>query len=430
MSAESPGQKTGFRAFLTNALRPKKSRQVLRKNTVSTPNLRAAARPSIASDEVPELGETRDPTAMLHSIGILDTEDSDGFASDLQKDNRPPGEPMIASLSQDLWALVAEYLNPAERASLAFASKTLLLRLGRGPWMALNLPENREYRVDFLAPHDRYLPHHLLCMPCARYHRRTQEGHERLEPATVLALRAHRFGPAYGIPVDSLSRRWRRDGWSHHTRYHIHKGKLLMRVVSSTFAEPDLAPSSMRLLLYSRDDYWPYFSVCAHWRDGQLMDVCKCALGHVPKPRATAGLQGLEHRAKDIYHGRTHNPNQFATLCAKCRPMRRCPDCPSEYMVEIKLSEDRSDPRSLRFRHAIVVTRWCDLGDGTSPHGSREWAACNGELAGYDSFEVLGKRSISGVFESAFTDDHIPGQRIVSMNPKGKRLGEAGNSWY
>ncbi|KAF4215698.1 hypothetical protein CNMCM6805_005618 [Aspergillus fumigatiaffinis] len=488
MSAESPGQKTGFRAFLTNALRPKKSRQVLRKNTASTPNLRAAARPSIASDEVPEvpsiaplqahrlkyrekhalvdtqLGETRDPTAMLHSIGILDTEDSDGFASDLQKENRPPGEPMIASLSQDLWALVAEYLNPAERASLAFASKTLLLRLGRGPWMALNFPENREYRIDFLVPHDRYLPHHLLCMPCARYHRRTQEGHERLEPATVvnplfncpnarnpllpaprhritharmlhftfvqLALRAHRFGPAYGIPVDSLSRRWRRDGWSHHSRYHIHKGKLLMRVVSSTFADPDLAPSSMRLLLYSREDYWPYFSVCAHWRDGELMDVCKCALGHVPKPRATAGLQGLEHRAKDIYHGRTYNPNEFATLCAKCRPMRRCPDCPSEYMVEIKLSEDRSDPRSLRFRHGIVVTRWCDLGDGSSPHGSREWAACNGELAAYDSFEVLGKRSISGVFESAFTDDHIPGQRIVSMNPKGKKLGEAGNSWY
>jgi hypothetical protein len=61
---------------------------------------------------------------------------------------------------------------------------------------------------------------------------------------------------------------------------------------------------------------------------------------------------------------------------------------------------------------------------------SREWAACNGELEGYDSFKTLGKRAISGIFESAFTDETIPGQRIISMNPSGKRLGEKGNSWY
>ncbi|KAE8144560.1 hypothetical protein BDV25DRAFT_166544 [Aspergillus avenaceus] len=489
MSAESPGERRGgFRAFFAGALRPKKSRQVLRKGySASTPNLRAGLQ---SNDDVPEmpslaplqahrlkyqeanqnkdaqLGESRDHTAILHAIGVGGLDPSDPNAQHYEVDNRPPGEPLIASLTPDLWAHVCEYLNPGERVSLAFSTKTLLSRLGPAPWIALRLPENNDSRADFLASQDRLYPHHLLCFPCGRFHRRTQEGREKLQPADVinplfncpnmrnaarpaprhrithgrvlhftfyqLVMRASRFGPRYGIAPESLSRRWRRDGWSHHTRYHIHQGRLLMRVVSTCFANPSLTPSQQRLLLYSRDDYWPYFSVCAHWRDGELMNVCKCALSHIPAPRTTAGLQGLEHRAKDMYHGRAHNPNALASLCGKCRPMRRCPECPSEYLVEVKLTEDRSNANTMLFRHAIVVTRWSDLGDGRSPRLSREWAAINGSEGGegYDSFAVMGKRSISGTFESAITDDTLPGQRIISMNPKGKKLGEAGNNWY
>ncbi|GAB1192222.1 hypothetical protein APSETT444_001410 [Aspergillus pseudonomiae] len=486
MSAESPGEKRGgFRAFFAGALRPKKSRQVLRK--ASAPNLREALPSKNDVPEVPsltpweahrlkhreanlqkdtQLGEVRDHTAMLHSIGVGDLDPSDPNVQLHEFDNRPPGEPVIASLTSDLWAKVAEYLNPAERASLAFSSRTLYTRLGREPWITINLPENHDYKADFLISQDRLLPHHLLCFPCGKYHRRTQEGCEKLEPADVvnplfdcpnarnnarpaprhrithgrvlyftfhqLVMRAYRFGPSYGIPPDSLCRRWRRDGWYHQTRYHIHHGRLLMRVVSTCFADPGLSVSEQRLLLYSRDDYWPYFSVCAHWRDGELMNICKCALGHIPVPRTTNGLQGLEHRAKDMYHRRIHNPNALTSLCGKCRPMRRCPECPSEYLVEVKLTEDRSGSQRNVFRHAIVVTRWTDLGDGRSPRLSREWAAINGDEAGkgYDSFAEIGKRAISGIFESAITDDTLPGQRILSMNPKGKKLGEAGNNWY
>ncbi|GLA82173.1 hypothetical protein AtubIFM56815_006352 [Aspergillus tubingensis] len=491
MSDDSPGERRGFRAFFANALRPKKSRQVLRKGySASTPDLRAGfKRPSTTSEDVPplpsiapleahrlkyrelnankdtQLGESRDHTELLHAIGVQDIDPSDPYANRYEFDNRPPGEPLIASLTPILWAEICSYLNPADQASLAFASKTLLSKLAPlQPWQALNDPSNREYRSDFLVSQDRYLPHHLLCFPCARYHRRTQEGHEKLQPAHVvnplfncpnmrnsllppprhrithgrtlpfsfvqLVMRAHNFSPSYGLSPDSLSRRWRRDDWSHHTRFHIHKGHLLMRVISTRFADPDLPPSSQRLLLYSREDYWPYFSACAHWRDGELMNVCKCALTHIPKPRDTSALQGLEHRAKDLMARRIHNPNSIATLCGKCRPMRRCPECPSEYLVEIKLTEDRTDPRSLHFRHAIVVTRWCDLGDGKSPRLSREWAACNGLLEGYDSFQMLGKRSISGIFEASIADDTLPGQRIISMNPKGKKRGEDGTGWY
>jgi hypothetical protein len=486
MPADSPGGKQGFRSRVANALRPKKSRQTLRKgNNASTPDLRSTSSRA-GSDNVPEmpslaplqahrekyraahaqvdtqLGENLDYTSMLHSLGIHDLDS--GGQDEREIDYRPPGEPQIASLPSDLWTEIADYLNPTDAASLAVASITLYRRLGPRPWRILQRPENHEYKNDFLCCLDRQFPHHLLCFPCAKYHLRTQEGHERLKPADVvnplfdcpnmynsllppqrhrithgrtlpytfvqLALRARRFSPAYGIPPDSLARRWRRDGWTHHTRYHIHKGHLLMRVVSSCFAEPDLPPTSMRVLLYSQSDYWPYFSACPHWRDGELMNVCKCALTHIPKPRETAGLQGLEHKAKDKIHGRPYDPNAIASLCGKCRPMRRCPECPTEYLVEVKLTEDRSSPKSIHFRHAIVVTRWSDLGDGSTPTKSPEWAACNGLRDGYDSFKEIGHRAISSIFESAITVDTLPGQRIISMNPKKKKLGEEGNDWY
>lgn len=496
--AADPGQRRGFRAFFANALKPKKSRQVLRKDfSASTPSLRSGLQSRDGyrySDDVPpvppmpdlaplekhrlkyreanaqkdtQLGEHRDHTAMLHAIGVQELDNP--AEMEAEHETRPPGEPLIEMLPPALWQRIAEDMTLGDRASLGFATKTLLARLG-GPavvWGELDLPENRAYKNDFLATQERHYPQHLHCFPCAVFHRRTRAGREKLQPADVvnplfdcpnmrnavlpaprhrithnrtipftfvnLAMRAHRFGPAYGIPAETLARRWRRDGWTHHSRFLIHRGHLLMRVVSSCFAEPGLPPSSQRLLLYGRDDYWPYFSACAHWRDGELMNVCKCALGHIPKPRATAGLQAVEHRAKDIYHGRVHNPNALTTLCGKCRPMRRCPECPSEYLVEIKLTEDRADPRSLRFRHAIVVTRWTDLGNGMgiSSRVSPEWAAITGEGdEPYDSFGMLGKRTISGTFESYIADDILPGQRVISMNPKGKKEGEEGTGWY
>lgn len=485
MSAESPGQERGFRSFLSNALRPKKSRQTLRKRSQSTTDLRLAARPSVDKEPPPmpdlaplqahrlkykqahsqidtQLGERQDYTTMVHSLGLIEPDELYGPA---EGDNarREPGEGDIAKLPAALWAQVARYLSPAEAASLAISSITLYRRLGPRYLKPLNAPQNAEYRLEFLIGIDRSMPHHLLCIPCGRYHRRTQEGHERLKPANVLnplfncpeatnslnppprhrithgrllpfsfvqlVMRAHRFGPRYGIPVDEMGRRWQRDNWTHHSRFHIHDGRLLMRVTSQTFAPPGLPPSSQRMLLFSREDYWPYFSACAHWRDGDLMPACKCALGHIPVPRETGGLQGVEHKVKDRWKGRKFNPNALTTLCGFCRPMRRCPECPSEYLIEVKLCEDRSDIRGIVFKQALVVTRWTDLGDGTTPHGI-EWSAVNGQRDDYDSFHHYEKRGIASIFEAAFTSDTLPGQRVISLNPKQQRLGEKGNDWY
>jgi len=194
-------------------------------------------------------------------------------------------------------------------------------------------------------------------------------------------------------------------------------------VVSTCFALPGLPPAGERHLLYSREDFVPYFSVCAHWKDGELMPLVKCALRHIPKPISGSGLR----RVGDEVKYRLHRPNPIITLCSECRPMRRCPECPTEYLIELKMAEDRTDPVNI-FKQALVLTRWSDLGDGSSPW-SPEWAACNGE-AEYDSFKAIGRRAISGVFEAQFNSDTIPGQRVLSMNPNNEKRGEAGHNWY
>lgn len=182
-----------------------------------------------------------------------------------------------------------------------------------------------------------------------------------------------------------------------------------------------------RHLLYWREDYTPYFSVCAHWRDGELMNTCKCALSHIPPPKETIVKQ-LQKGPQLVSSLR--NPNVFITLCEKCRPMRRCPECPTEYLIELKLVEDKTDTDRLqRFKQAIVVTRWSDLGDGSSPE-SPEWNACVTETgAGFDSFKALSRRGLSGIFESQ-SGVTIPGQRMLSLNPQNEKLGEDGHNWY
>lgn len=522
---------------LTNWLKPKKSRQKLRKRGAAADGpLTSASSTTLASikttttqysyakayekdADVPplppiaplqahrakyrarnagldtQLGENVDYTTLLHSMSLQEGFESDESLHYLADENRPRGETAIASLPGAIWCRIADLLDAKTAVCLALASKTLYTRLGPRRYLdTLNhRPENRQQKLEFLTLLDRYLPYHLLCIPCATYHRRIRIGHEKIQPTHAqvlnpvfncpqernplnpparhriahgrsipftfvqLTTRAHRFDSLrYGLKPESLGRRWRYSEpggagtWSVSTRYHIHENRLLMRVISQCFASPGLPPTGKRLLLYSREDYWPFFSACPHWRDGELMDVCKCALDHIPVPRNTAGLQGVEHRFKDAIHGRGRfDPYAIPSQCGKCQPMRRCPRCPTEYLVEVKLSEDttpednNTNPppfggpsagrsKGVKFRHAIVVTRWSDLGDGSTPASSAEWAACNGNtnLEQYDSFERLGRRGISGIFESAFTHDTIPGRRIVSMNPDNKTGGEKRDDWY
>ena len=411
-----------------------------------------------------QTGEVWNETEMLHSLLRRDSNDS--LASNKKRSNgfdagvnRKPGEDILFRLPQGLWEHIVSYISPADSANLTFSCKRFHSILGPGPWLALDLPENHQYKVNFLLPMDRLYPDHLFCFPCATYHIRIQKGEERLKHVHTLnliyncpnpkqqskaritpgwtlpfafvqlAFRGHRYGPEYGIPLDALNRRYkcRNSEWTHQVRYHFHQGHLLLRVVSTCFAESQLPPSLQRHLLYCREDYTPYFSVCAHWRDGELMNNCKCALDHIPPYKETIARQLQKGPQISLA---LRNPNVFITLCQKCRPMRRCPECPTEYLVELKLAEDKNEPDRLRrFKQAIVVTRWSDLGDGTSPD-SPEWKACITEGdTGFDSFKSLTRRGLSGTFESQ-SGVTIPGQRMMSLNPQNEKKGEEGHNWY
>jgi hypothetical protein len=417
-----------------------------------------------------DTGERKDLTDMLHAFSYTDTSEhveKPASAAAFEYDiSRPDGSILLSRLPVDIWALVADFLSPLDIAHLTMTSKTTYHLLIRILNPLLRDPLNRTHHQKFLLAMTSKLPNHLFCFPCAKWHVRTHPGRESLRPSSVLnpvfncpnstnnvlrpsrlrltegrtlpftfvqlAKRHWAYGPTYGIPIQSLARRWRDldSPWRHETKYHIqNNGHTLVRIKSSVFVAAGMTPAAKRLLLFSRGDYTPYFSVCAHWRTGILTSIPKCALDHIPVPQVNALAQ---LRAQKV-------PGPV-TLCSTCRPMRRCPDCPTEYLVEIKLVEDRNVRGGgvERFKLALEVTRWSDLGAGECPE-DREWAAVaggkieggygGGEEGWYDSFKEIGGRGVSGVFESAFSET-VPGQRVESMRPRDEsgRTGE--NEWY
>nr|POF12989.1 hypothetical protein CFP56_10137 [Quercus suber] len=400
---------------------------------------------------------------------------------------------LIDALPAELWKVIAAYAGPSSAASLVLTTKALQEKLGLEPLQVLNDPANKHDKIQLLHGLDRKLPRHLLCFACGVYHVRLRPGKESLKADYVsnpivlcpntrntllprlrlthgrelpygwvqLALRG-RYSVAHGVQPSSLERRWKckDSGWSHRTRYMLHDNRLLMRVVSQCAAPPakTMTATTIRHLLYDREEYTPFFSVCAHWKDGDLMQLCKCALSHVPAPPESY-LQQLK-KAPKVNRAATR-PNFIVRGCDWCRPARRCPECPTEYLFEIQMIEDTKDP-VFPFKHSLVVTRWSDLGDGSSPFTSPEWVALKGvkmpmelpeqkedddeeeeeqeerELAEteseplptaqYDSFSNVGRRAVSGIFESHISGS-IPGQRMISLNPKNKKLGEEGHGW-
>lgn len=429
--------------------------------------LSKAHRAPVRKDDIldKDTGERKDLTDMMHAFTYNEALDSvdEGHhhVEEIFYDpTKPDGTAMLGGVSPEIWLHVAEYLSPLDVAHLSSTCRTMFTRLGHQPYRLLLDPRNRPDRLDFLLAMDHKLPRHLFCFPCAQWHLRIQPGLETLKPQNVLnplfecpnftnnllpppririaegrtlpfafvqlARRHWAFGPEYGISHQSLGRRWKDaySPWSHESKYHVtEKGHVLMRIKSQAYVEGGMTMAGKRMLIFSRDDYTPYFSVCSHWKNGVLTSVPKCALDHIPVEETNV-VNGIRDRL--VPKKAVGN----VPTCQKCRPMRRCPECPTEYLFELKMVEDKTvkSNGAERFKQALVVTRWSDLGPGRSPV-DREWSAITGENEEYDSFQEIGRRAISGVFESAFTDT-TPGQRIVTMNPKKVKANEIGGDWY
>jgi hypothetical protein len=415
-----------------------------------------------------DTGERKDLTDMMHAFTFneaLDTVEEKVYEEFLGYDHsKPDGTAMLGNASPEVWLRVADFLTPLDVANLASTCRTMYTRMGRHPHKLLLDPTNRPHRLNFLLAMDHKLPRHLFCFPCAQWHLRIQPGFEKLKPHHVLnplfecpnrtnihrpppririsegrmlpfafiqlARRSWAFGPDFGIGHQTLARRWKDpySDWTHETMYNVtEKGHVMMRVKSQCYVEGGMTAAAKRMLLFSRENYTPYFSVCSHWKDGILTSIPKCVLDHIPfvPPSEVYAVSHL----KDKVHGK--KALGLVNLCSRCRPMRRCPECPTEYLFELKLVEDKTVKSTSpdRFRQALIATRWSDLGPGRSPESDREWAAIAGEYDEYDSFLEIGRRAVSGIFESAFTDV-VPGHRILSMNPKKVKADETGGDWY
>lgn len=414
-----------------------------------------------------DTGERKDLTDMMHAFTFnedLDSVDEKFGRTSLDYDTtKPDGTAMLGSASPEIWLRVADFLSPLDVANLSATCRTMSTRLGRHPYKLLSDPVNRPYRLKYLLAMDHRLPRHLFCFPCAQWHLRIQPGLETLKPQNILnplfecpnrtnihlpppriritdgrtlpfafvqlVRRSWAYGPDFGIPHQSLARRWKDpySDWTHESTYHINSnGHVLMRVKSQHFVQGGMTDAAKRLLLFSRGDYTPYFSVCSHWKNGLLTSIPKCALDHIPFTAAADTYAITQLREKSLGkqgHG-------LVNLCSRCQPMRRCPKCPTEYLVELKFTEDKTarGHGADRFKQALLITRWSDLGPAHSPDDA-EWSAIAGGNEDYDSFLEIGRRAVSGVFESAFTDT-IPGQRILSMNPKNVKADEVGGDWY
>lgn len=410
-----------------------------------------------------------DNTEMMHGLTHRDSFDSLMDGPSKHSNNQDlylnsydeKREHMVANLPDEIWTHITSFLNAADCAHLALSNKTLHDKLSAAHLPALWEDENKTNRIVVLQHMDARMKDYLLCFPCGAYHKRTSPQEETLKADYVvhpifdcpnarntvlprirlvhgrelpyyfvqLAVRGSRYSPSHGITPRSLERSWRcKDStWSHRTRYMYHRGRLLLRVVSQSFATPNLTATGQRHLLYDREEYTPFFSVCSHWRDGLLMPICKCALSHVPESARSVSTQ--LRSAPRVSNGAAR-PNHIVSGCSLCAPMRRCPECPTEYLIEVRMLEDPKDPVNT-FKHALVVTRWSDLGDGTNPYTSPEWAALKGlETAEhYESFSQIGRRAVSGIFESAISGS-VPTKRLLSLNPKLEHQGEEGNGWY
>lgn len=412
---------------------------------------------------------------MLHSLAH-DFEAPTGGKQPIHERREPavPATQFVSQLPSKVWKRVICFIDVADEASLSLSCKPFQALADPQIIQQLNDPEEFPARMDFLHRLNYLHPDHLLCYICGVYHVRTQKGSEALKPSNIanplyvcpyatssdpaervsrhritfgrnlnypfvqLMMRHHHHGPEYGISHKEYSYKRYKDRaevgtWNHQRTFAVIDDHLYMRVISYAFAQPNLPAAGKRHLMHSREDFLPFFSVCAHWRDGELMPSCRCALDHIPAPLSGSGVNRV---ASEIHQKLQKPKSQIVSQCDQCKPLRRCPECPSEYLIEVRLQEDRAekDPTKL-FKHALVVTRWTDLGDGSGPQ-SKEWAAICGDLdelpdgQRYDSFHILGRRAINGTFESFFNPEQIPPQRLVSLNPDGERLGEKGHNWY
>ena len=258
-------------------------------------------------------------------------------------------------ISPELWLEITGYLRLWEQGSLSLTCHLFLDMFGP-QYLKLNKPQvyYKIERLYFLESLDREFPKHRLCFGCATFHlgfRRccweSQAGVPIYPRLTLqfrdvqLVAKAYRYNICTERFAETHYDASRPSGygrklvsnrnWKHSVSYTFVEGHLLLRIDSfkDVFSGIELTP-------------FEDCTMCRHY-GSELLEICSCAVDHI---QYSLGLT-------------------TAISCPKCRPLRRCHSCPTEYLV--RLDRCLSD-RSIKLR----VSRWSDLGDCRAPF-TTEW---------------------------------------------------------
>ncbi len=204
--------------------------------------------------------------------------------------------------------------------------------------------------------------------------------------AVQLMMRAHKYGPQYGISAKSLDLALGViDGWIDYSISRIVNNRLLIRVRAHYWI-PRASTSQEEI---ARAVPWPGHGLritCHHHGgDGGFKGPCLTAVTELS--RSTSD----EFTYESVVY--------------------RCQFCPSEYQVSLQQARHFGElafSQILRHRYVLAVTRWMDVGECLS-NNSREWVAlsprCTPEYFDFSCIQGIRSR-----FESSEGEGDIPSQ--------------------
>lgn len=289
-----------------------------------------------------------------------------------------PGTTLI-KLPPELLHMITEHLLPNDTASLILCNHALLRTLGTRHWSSLHPGKgNEKYRELFLTALTRDLPRHFFCHHCSRLHLQDNLGPpgpalqpknrllciehhldagnrlrqcvqvHRIEsrysftfPHLQLAMKRHFYGIKHGISTESLS----------FTEVQVFLGEdEIERVITLLSVEARICSKPTSLCL--RIQHWALISSTN--RDMLLsktgfVQICDHLSTHSSEiSRLVQSI--LEPRRPEV-------EDQIRTELFRCRR------CNTNFQLEIKDLGDEG--------LALVITKWLDLGSGSTPTDSR-----------------------------------------------------------
>jgi len=320
----------------------------------------------------------------------------------------------------EIWLKIASLLSPISTVNLALSCHYFAFLVKYQRRLQLQCPRLRFQRIEFLRCLEINYPRALLCSSCVTFHTRKSrwsvfDRRERLNPkhyrfakgnciensesASILrkgdldwwlvqlVMRYSRFGPAYGVRLFTLRvgvGPGRSGYWAHNTFAAIVNGRLLIKIIS-------------QVLFHARPDFRYH---CKAWQDKKYpLPTCN----HLEySPSLTAACWSAIS-SQDM----TLAPTARRRFCSR---LYRCQWCPSEYQVECRLGSELPGFRIGRKDSVLMVSRWVDIGDGSSPQ-CPEWAGLvrlpSAERRSYEPFDFGGLTTVRSRFKNT-SHNRIP----------------------